>query len=464
MATGERSWRPRFRIRAVQWMVACGILAAARSVCAAPEAARIMILPKPGIAADEIAVIVNDRDPLSVAIGEYYSQRRGIPAANIVHLEFTPERDVMDVDEFQEISSVLRSATPETVQAYALTWRRPFRVACMSITSAFALGYDPDYCAKGCVTTRPSPYYNVDSTAPFGDYGIRPAMSIAAQDIAQAQALIDRGVASDATMPGGTGYLVETADKARNVRAPRYDVIERWLGGTVAFERIKAPSIRDRSDVLFYFIGATKVGHLDSNRFLPGAIADHLTSTGGMLNGSAQMSIMRWLEAGATGSYGAVVEPCNFPQKFPDPWVVTKRYLQGETLIEAYWKSVQMPGQGVFIGEPLARPFGGYEVNRAGDAYTVHTRSLRPGRYVVMAADSVVGPFEVLTQADVQGFGMYEIRVPASERRVLALVAETAVTPSGIDLGDRLILLQDSGGHFALAEPVDIRAASRRAP
>jgi hypothetical protein len=24
----------------------------------------------------------------------------------------------------------------------------------------------------------------------------------------------------------------------------------------------------------------------------------------------------------------------------------------------AYWKSVMMPGQGIFIGEPLASPFG----------------------------------------------------------------------------------------------------------
>jgi hypothetical protein len=30
------------------------------------------------------------------------------------------------------------------------------------------------------------------------------------------------------------------------------------------------------------------------------------------------------------------------------------RYLGGETLIESYWKSVAMLGQGIFIGEPLA--------------------------------------------------------------------------------------------------------------
>jgi hypothetical protein len=34
-----------------------------------------------------------------------------------------------------------------------------------------------------------------------------------------------------------------------------------------------------------------------------------------------------------------------------------RHYLAGETLIESYWKSVAMPGQGLFIGEPLAAPY-----------------------------------------------------------------------------------------------------------
>jgi len=96
---------------------------------------------------------------------------------------------------------------------------------------------------------------------------------------------------------------------------------------------------------------------LDTLRFLPGAIADHLTSAGGVLTGHDQMSVLRWLDAGATASYGAVVEPCNFQTKFPQPSVVIAHYARGERLIEAYWKSVAWPGQGVFVGEPLAAPF-----------------------------------------------------------------------------------------------------------
>jgi hypothetical protein len=64
-----------------------------------------------------------------------------------------------------------------------------------------------------------------------------------------------------------------------------------------------------------------------------------------------------WLRYGATASYGTVSEPCNHPGKFPSPSVFLNHYLHGETLLEAYWKSVAMPGQGLFIGEPLARPY-----------------------------------------------------------------------------------------------------------
>jgi uncharacterized protein (TIGR03790 family) len=69
------------------------------------------------------------------------------------------------------------------------------------------------------------------------------------------------------------------------------------------------------------------------------------------------MSALAWIRQGATASYGSVSEPCNFIDKFPRPGVFFDHYLRGETLLEAYWKSVAMPGQGLFIGEPLARPY-----------------------------------------------------------------------------------------------------------
>ncbi len=260
-------------------------------------------------------------------------------------------------EEFEAIKAQIDKQTQPDVQAYALTWAAPYRVECMSITAALAFGFDIAFCADGCKPTQASPYFNSPSRLPFTQLKVRPAMSIAATSFEQAKALIDRGVESDGSFPRATAYLLSTSDKTRNVRSAGYPQVERMLRGRIPVRRLEQDALTDESDVLFYFTGIANAEGLDTLTFIPGAIADHLTSAGGMLTDSGQMSALRWLEAGATGSYGTVIEPCNMPQKFPYPAVLIGRYLQGETLLEAYWKSVLMPGQGIFIGEPLAAPF-----------------------------------------------------------------------------------------------------------
>jgi hypothetical protein len=176
------------------------------------------------LTASTLGVIVNDADPLSVQIGEYYQSRRHIPAGNVVHVRFDASSAALSRDEFARIAREVEGRMPRDVQAYALTWAKPYRVDCVSVTYAFSTNIEDLTCAQGCSAT--------------------------------------------------------------------------------------------------------------------------------------QMSSLRWLEAGATGSYGAVVEPCNVTAKFPNVALMMKHYLAGETLIEAYWKSVAMPAQRIFIGEPLARPWG----------------------------------------------------------------------------------------------------------
>jgi uncharacterized protein (TIGR03790 family) len=306
----------------------------------------------------QLAVIINTRDPLSVQIGEYYAGQRRILFQNIIKIGFPPGKTTLTSKEFGALKAWVDEKTIAGVEAYLLTWTAPYRVECMSITTAFAFGFDPAFCAETCAPTRPSPYFNSPSRLPFTHFGIRPTMAIAATSFAQAKALIDRGVESDGSFPAGTAYLLSTSDRHRNVRSASYPLVENMLRGRLRVRRLDQDALMDARDVLFYFTGKAHVEGLETLQFVPGAVADHLTSFGGALTEhSDQMSALRWLEAGATGSYGTVVEPCNLPQKFPHPPVVIGRYLQGETLIEAYWKSVLMPGQGIFIGEPLAAPF-----------------------------------------------------------------------------------------------------------
>jgi uncharacterized protein (TIGR03790 family) len=310
------------------------------------------------IGPNDLAVIVNDADPLSVKVAEYYISRRRIPKANVIHVNITPNQIAINITEFKKVKTVVDAATPPNVQAYALTWTVPYRVECMSITSAFAMGFDDEgYCSNGCKPTKLNPYIDSNSHKPYDDYHIRPTMSLAGMNFEQVKALIDRGIASDYTFPQGVGYLVSTSDASRNVRAAFYPEIIQKLSRVVDLQLVKTDFLINRKRILYYFIGAEKVKALDSLQFLPGAIADHLTSAGGMLTDSFQMSSLRWLEAGATGSYGTVIEPCNYLPKFPHPGVVIFRYSNGDSLIEAYWKSVAWPSQGIFIGEPLAAPF-----------------------------------------------------------------------------------------------------------
>jgi uncharacterized protein (TIGR03790 family) len=143
------------------------------------------------------------------------------------------------------------------------------------------------------------------------------------------------------------------------VRAAGYADARTVLDPRVRVEELSTPITRRLPDAIGYFTGVARVAELSQIQFRPGALADHLTSAGGLLDGRGQMPVTDWIRQGATASYGAVSEPCNFLEKFPDIAVLMRHYLRGETALEAYWKSVAMPGQGLFVGEPLSRPYGG---------------------------------------------------------------------------------------------------------
>lgn len=370
----------------------------------------VVSFSQPGFTADQLGVIVNDEDPDSVAIAAYYRRKRGIPESNMIHVRFAPNRSTMTQDEFAHIKQEVDRASTDKIQAYALTWTQPYRVGCMSITSAFALGFDGSYCANGCKPTKPSPYFNSNTSRPYDTYKIRPTMSLAAGSLDKAKKLIDRGVDADGKNPAGTAYLVSTNDTNRNIRSRGYEKTRELMRKLIPTEIAKTDALKNRRDVMFYFTGLAKVPYVDSNTYLPGAMADHLTSAGGALLDGSQMSSLEWLEAGATGSYGAVMEPCNYPEKFPVPAVAMAHYLQGETLIESYWKSVQMPGQGIFIGEPLARPFIGHQQKFKNNALSINMRAIEPGTYSVQLSPSMIGPYREVGRIQI-GWGVKEIRL-----------------------------------------------------
>ena len=311
------------------------------------------------ISPNQVAVIVNKRDANSVEIGNYYINARNIPKQNLITVDINPELATLDEAQFLALKESINDKISNDAQVIVLSWTKPYAVNCNSITSAITMGYQSKICENGCGVGIKNPYFNTTNGHALKDFKMRLSMLLPTDSIEMAKNLIDKGVLSAFKLNDATAYFLKTTDPARS--KPREQFFPRDLGylpdKKLHLRTISADSIKHKSDVMFYFTGVVSVPHLETINFLPGAIADHLTSHGGVLYTQEQMSSLRWLEAGATGSYGAVSEPCNYWQKFPNPAVLLSHYLTGNTLIEAYWKSVYWPTQGLFIGEPLAAPY-----------------------------------------------------------------------------------------------------------
>jgi uncharacterized protein (TIGR03790 family) len=309
-----------------------------------------------GLDPSRLGVVYNTANPASVRVAAYYAAQRRIPAANLVGLA-VPDQPTIGRGELLRLRAALLERLPSQVQSLLLVWSQPYAVECMSVTTAFAAGYQPGFCEPGCGVTTVSPLYDTRGWLPADTTGWLPAMMLPSADEALARAIIDRGVAADGSRPRGGVYLVRTQDTARNVRAATYAGTTASLAGRLRVHEIATPVASTPEPAIAYFTGVARVDEIDRIRFLPGAAADHLTSTAGALSTSHQMLVTEWLHQGATGTYGNVTEPCARLEKFPNPEVLLDHYLRGDTLLEAYWKSVLMPGQGLFVGEPLARPF-----------------------------------------------------------------------------------------------------------
>ncbi len=314
--------------------------------------------------ASDLGVVVNLGDPYSVATAAYYQRQRHLSEAQMLRLHI-PVKPRLEPQELEALREQIQAHFGPDTQALALVWRQPFAVACQSITAAVSLGFQASFCANTCGAGKNSPLFGNPSHQPWRQSGVRPSMLLAAKDEGEARRLIDRGVAADQTLgalfgPRSRAVFETTGDAARNVRSPLYPPAGAVGGSGVMVLRAngEAAGLTTAADVIAYQTGLAQLRGLEQLSFLPGALADHLTSFGGVLDGTGgQSTALEWISAGATASHGTVSEPCNHRQKFPHPQVLLLSYLQGSTAIEAYWRSVLWPGQGLFVGEPLATPF-----------------------------------------------------------------------------------------------------------
>ncbi len=403
---------------------------------------KTILLPRTSINASELALIVNDSDPQSVQVASYYQQVRNIPSANVIHVNFTPGNTIMSASEFISIKNQVDLLTPPSVQAYAITWTTPYRVSnCLSITFAFTFGYQANWDSGCSGVPGNSPYYNSSSVRPFDDLGIRPAMALAGTSFQNVRTMVDRGLLAHQNFPHGDGYFVRTSDVYRSARWSWFQEAVNFWNRPEALHMTYIDNsssgsgyIQNTPNVLFYQESLESVPAITTNTYVPGSVADHMTSWGGMLTDSPQMSILRWLEAGATGSYGTVVEPGAWGNKFPDPRPLVEHYFRGNTLVEAYTKSIMsLPVTGIFVGDPLARPFGS-TASLSNGTLTINTTIMKPGiNYVLYGANSIFGPFQQVQALPVlANYQFSTISIPNATYNVYKLVELPDTNPPPI--------------------------------
>ena len=330
-----------------------------------------------------VAVVVNSCSTDSVRLGNYYCERRQVPPQNLIRIAWPGGNTEWTR---AECESVLLGPLSYTLAARGLTGQVEVVVLAMDIpyrvvqpgpppdggqnstTSVLFYGFKPDEplpvpgAPASCSLPAASLNPYAAAEAPFRDTTASNhwlAFMITATNLAEARAIVDRGVAADGTFPTQAVFLTKSSDPARNVRYRAFDnaILENRVLGCVNLVRTNANSPTAQGLQLGSQNGYHGFG-LTTNLFVPGAMADNLTSFGGWLfeNACGMTRVPDFLAAGATASYGTVVEPCNWPDKFPSPLNYFYQ-ARGFTIAECYYQSLTNPFQGVLVGEPLAAPF-----------------------------------------------------------------------------------------------------------
>lgn len=320
-----------------------------------------------GIGPQNILIVAAHKSPESLAVANYYAEKRGIPKSHIARIPLPP-LEAFDPESF-------RKHCIEVVEKHIRDHGLEDRISVWVTTSgcppvlkdngASGMIYFGGYQSVRTGVAQPGTYeakneyfdralgYRRPEKATAGGY---LHMHLDVGSFEATKALIDRSIQADGTNPDGTVYLMDGVGprSSRKVSIPLAEKLLTVLGRKV--KHLPGVMPTGAQDVIGLYTGE-KALQVRACQYLPGALADHLTSFGGRLRTyRGQTSASDFVRAGCSASYGTVVEPYNYPAKFPTAQLHVY-YALGFTAVESYWMSVLWPQQGLFVGDPLTRPF-----------------------------------------------------------------------------------------------------------
>jgi uncharacterized protein (TIGR03790 family) len=328
-----------------------------------------------------VIVVINANSTNSIQLGNAYCEQREVPPQNVFRMSgWTGGAVTWSQAEFETclrnplLAMVASRGLTNQAEIVLLSMDIPYRVtsggSANSTTSALFYGFKNDASPPGpglpasCSLPDSSSNSFAFSEMPFSEAppDTAPTNSFLAMMLTDttlngAQLILSRGVAGDSSFPAQTVYLAKTSDVARNVRYVEFDnaVFDTHIRGDNSLVVIDTDST-SFTNLLGLLTGLAQLT-LPADALVAGGMGDSLTSfAGDILESSGQTSLLAFLEAGAAASYGTVIEPCNYVQKFPNP----EDYFyqdRGFSMVESYYQSLLNPYQGLLAGEPLSAPF-----------------------------------------------------------------------------------------------------------
>ncbi len=368
-----------------------------------------------------VLVVANQNSSNSLELANYYAEKRGVPPQNMLRINWPGARTQWTYADF---SSCLLEPLRAMLLSRPLTNQAEFLVLSMDIPYSTALGTSVNSTTSalyyGFKTNGPAPGADIPAScslpaassnafagreSPFRslppgslDFTNLMTTMITASNLAMAKLIVDQGSVSDESFPTQTVWLAKGPDYDRNVRYWQYDntIFNTRLLGNYSIRRTTAIGPGGLGNILGFQSGAYNYG-TGNAWFVPGALADNLTSFGGQIlqDNGAQLNLLALLAAGASGSYGTVVEPCAYLEKFPSPQVYFYQ-ARGFALAECYYQSLTNPYQGLLVGEPLAAPFA----RRGQGAWSTASGAILHGTTNLTVSFSAADARQPLQQVD----------------------------------------------------------------
>lgn len=376
------------------------------------------LLPAHAAGRDAAATIVlyNTNDPDSKALAQYYADRRGVPAAQVVGLACPAMEEIQRGDYEATIADPLRKmfrakgwwkmgrdalgnsiVTYSTIRYVAIMRGMPLKIAqdpvippsgtVHGLPEVVAARNDASVDSElatlgmplsGPAGVFPNPYFR--RFTPILEDSVYPGLLLPARLDGPTpfivRAMIDDSLAAERDGLCGWSYV-----DGRGITSGGYAEGDQWMGNLVASMRAQGlPVIFDNNPPTFpagypvtdaavyfgWYAGAVDGPFADNTfQFRPGAIAVHLHSFSAatLLNPTAN-----WcgplLARGAAATLGNVYEP--YLSLTANLDIFQDRLMAGFTLAESAWMSQRaLSWMGVAVGDPLYRPYKGWKTGAA---------------------------------------------------------------------------------------------------